>query len=117
MLLNILIVISAVSFLFYGFSFFVNSGMEKEFERYGLDQFRKLIGCFQLLGGSGLLVGFVWHPAMIIASGGLSALMMTGFGVRIKMKDGFWKSMPSFIFMMINGYIFIQAVKFIVRVP
>lgn len=109
MLLNILILISAVAFLFYGITFFVNSGMKAEFERYELDQFRKLIGCLQLLGGSGLIVGFAWEPALIIASGGLSLLMMIGFGVRLKMGDGFWESMPSFIFMLLNGYIFFIA--------
>jgi uncharacterized membrane protein YphA (DoxX/SURF4 family) len=111
MLLNILTIISALSFLYYGFSFFLNSGMKEEFERYGLDQFRKLIGCLQLLGGTGLLVGLVWRPASIIASGGLALLMLIGFGVRIKMKDGFLPSLPSFIFMVLNGYICFAALS------
>ena len=105
MLLNTLIIGSAVSFLFYGSSFFLRSGMKEEFQRYGLDPFRKLIGLLQLLGGAGLLVGFAWRPALIVASGGLCLLMLIGFGVRLKMKDGFWESMPSFIFMLLNGYI------------
>lgn len=105
MLLHILILISAVAFLFYGIAFFANSGMKEEFERYGLNRFRKLIGLLQLLGGLGLLVGLAWKPALIVASGGLSLLMMIGFGVRIKMKDGFWVSVPSFIFMLLNAYI------------
>jgi uncharacterized membrane protein YphA (DoxX/SURF4 family) len=109
MLLHILILISAVSFLFYGITFFTNSGMKEEFERYGLDKFRQFIGILQLLGGSGLLIGLAWPLVLIIASGGLSLLMMIGFGVRLKMKDGFWESMPSFIFMLLNGYIFFIA--------
>ena len=109
MLLNILILISAVAFLFYGITFFTNSGMKDEFQRYGLNQFRKLIGCLQLLGGLGLLAGFVWQPLLILASGGLSILMLIGFGVRLKMKDGFWESTPSFIFMLLNGYICFMA--------
>ena len=102
MLYHILIVISGVAFLFYGVTVFTNSSMKDEFERYGLDQFRGFIGFLQLLGGAGLLVGFTWRPAMIIASGGLSLLMLMGFGIRLKMKDGFWESMPSFIFMLLN---------------
>ncbi|MBD1391599.1 DoxX family protein [Mucilaginibacter glaciei] len=109
MLQNILILISAIAFLFYGVTFFTNSGMKEEFERYGLNQLRKLVGCLQLLGGSGLLIGFAWHLALIIASGGLSLLMLLGFGVRLKMKDGFWESMPSFLFMLLNGYICLVA--------
>lgn len=105
MLLNILIVISAVAFLFYGFLFFAYSGMKEEFERYGLNKFRELIGGLQLLGGIGLLVGLIWQPVIIVASGGLCLLMMIGFGLRLKMKDGIVQAMPSFIFMLLNGYI------------
>ncbi len=110
MLLLILTLFSAAAFLFYGFSFFASSGMEEEFERYGLPKFRKLIGCLQLLGGAGLLVGLAWQPALVTASGGLSLLMLIGFGVRVKMKDGFLSSLPSFIFMLLNGYICFMAV-------
>lgn len=105
MLLYILTLVSSVAFLFYGFFVFVNSGMKKEFERYGLIKFRKFIGSLQVLGGVGLLAGLVWNPFLIIASGGLSLLMMIGFGVRLRMKDGFLESMPSFLFMLFNGYI------------
>ncbi|MGZ3873966.1 MAG: DoxX family protein [Mucilaginibacter sp.] len=112
MLLNALIVISAGAFLFYGCSFFLNSGMKEEFDRFGLGQFRKLIGFLQLLGGLGLLAGFLWQPILVIASGGLSLLMLIGFGVRLKMKDGFWESLPSFIFMLLNFYICMQTVGY-----
>jgi hypothetical protein len=112
MLLKIVIIASAICFLFYGISFLLNSGMKAEFHRYGLDKFRKLIGFLQLLGGAGLLIGFVWQPALIMASGGLSLLMLIGFGIRLKMKDGFWESMPSFIFMLLNLCICIQTIGF-----
>lgn len=105
MLLNILIIGCAISFLYYGITFFTNSGMEEEFVRYNLDKFRKLIGCLQLSGGTGLLVGLLSPPVLITASGGLALLMLIGFGVRVKMKDGFLQSLPSFIFMILNCYI------------
>lgn len=89
----------------------MKSGMKEEFERYGLDKFRNVIGGLQLLGGAGLLVGLIWQPILIISSGGLALLMLIGFGVRIKMKDGFLPSLPSFIFMILNSYICIQAVR------
>ncbi|RAJ37398.1 DoxX family protein [Pedobacter cryoconitis] len=107
MLLIILTFISSLSFLYYGVIFFLNAGMTNEFERYGLREFRNLVGGLQLLGGIGLLVGFVWHPIAIISAGGLALLMLIGFGVRIKMKDGFLLSLPSFIFFVLNGVIFL----------
>ncbi|WP_069661198.1 DoxX family protein [Arcticibacter eurypsychrophilus] len=111
MLLNILTLISAVSFLYYGITFFSNSGMKEEFERYGLNKFREFIGYLQLLGGLGLLVGLFSQPILIISSGGLSLLMMIGFGVRLKMKDALLLCLPSFIFMIINFYICVQAIQ------
>lgn len=109
MLLKILTVVSAILFLYYGVTFFTNAGMEEEFRRYELDKFRKLIGCLQLLGGAGLLVGLMWNPALVMASVGLTLLMLIGFGVRVKMKDGLLPSLPSFIFMLLNGYICFAA--------
>ena len=85
--------------------------MKEEFERYELAKFRNLVGLLQLFGGIGLLVGIVWNTALIIASGGLSLLMLMGFGVRLKMKDSLLESLPSFIFMLINGYICITALN------
>ncbi|MET4141129.1 DoxX family protein [Pedobacter sp. UYP1] len=109
MLLIILTIISSFSFLYYGIIFFLNAGMKNEFERYGLRRFRNLTGGLQLLGGIGLLVGFVWQPISLISSGGLTLLMLSGLIVRIKMKDGFLLSLPSFGFMIINGVIFLVS--------
>ncbi|MET3114960.1 putative membrane protein YphA (DoxX/SURF4 family) [Pedobacter sp. CG_S7] len=111
MLLIILIIVSAISFLYYGITFFTNSGMEEEFHRYDLSKFRKLIGGLQLLGGAGLFVGLIWPLILIIASGGLALLMLIGFGVRVKMKDGLLQSLPSFIFTLLNFYIFFVALS------
>ena len=111
MLLKILTVISALSFIYYGLTFFTNSKMKEEFERYNLAKFRSLIGFLQLLGGLGLLIGMLWNPILIVSAGGLALLMLIGFGVRIKMKDGLLDSLPSFIFMLINGYIFFVSMS------
>ena len=83
--------------------------MKTEFERYGLLRFRKLVGYLQLLGGFGLLLGLMFQPILIISSGGLALLMLLGFGVRLKMKDGFLLSLPSLIFMALNLYICIES--------
>ncbi len=110
MLLNILTLVSAISFLYYGITFFTNSGMKEEFSRYDLDKFRKLIGCLQFLGGLGLLVGLFCQTILVIASGGLALLMLIAFGIRLKMKDGFLLSLPSFTFMILNFYICIRSI-------
>jgi hypothetical protein len=80
--------------------------MKKEFERYGLKKFQKLTGTLEILGALGLLVGVKFKILAMISSGGLSLLMLLGFGVRIKIKDSLLQSFPAFFFMLLNFYIF-----------
>lgn len=105
----ILILFSGVSFIVYGIMFFISVEMKEEFKRFGLENFAKLTGVLELLGGVGMLVGLKISTVLLISSGGLALLMLLGFGVRIKMKDGFWLSFPSLFFMLINSYLFIDA--------
>jgi hypothetical protein len=106
MLLRTLIVISAISFLFYGFNCLFNKKMSQEFKRFGLSKFQKLTGILQILGAIGLLMGYFYPILILIASAGLALLMFLGFLVRLKIKDGLLVSMPSFAFMVLNLYIF-----------
>lgn len=50
-------------------------------------------------------MGFSSPLILLLASGGLAVLMLLGFGVRLKIGDGFWLSLPSFLFMLLNGYL------------
>lgn len=100
-----LIWISSISFLFYGVSYFISAKLQQEFVRYGLQKFGPLTAVLELLGGVGLLVGFSSPLILLLASGGLAVLMLLGFGVRLKIGDGFWLSLPSFLFMLLNGYL------------
>ena len=80
--------------------------MIAEFKRYGLSNFqRKLTGYFQILGAIGLLLSFISLLLGLIAAIGLSVLMLFGFLVRLKIKDSFLQSAPSFAFMLLNGYL------------
>ena len=105
MLLKIIIFISAISFLFYGLNCLFNKKMFQEFKRFGLSDFRKLTGVLQLLGSIGLLIGYFYPLVTLIASAGLAVLMLLGFLVRLKIKDGLLVSLPAFAFMSLNLYI------------
>lgn len=105
----VLIWFSAGSFLFYGLSFYTSSHMKDEFKRYGLEKFTFLTSILQILGATGLLVGLVIHPILLLSSAGLTVLMLCGFGVRLKIKDGFWRSLPAFLYLILNSYIFYSA--------
>jgi len=83
--------------------------MRNEFKRFGLEIFTTLTGILELLGGLGMLVGLKFSFILLISSGGLALLMLLGFGVRLKIKDGFWLTMPSLFFMLLNLYVFLIA--------
>ena len=105
----ILILFTGVSFVVYGCQLFFSDKMQNEFKRFGLEKFQKLTGILELFGGLGLLIGLRFNLILLISSGGLALLMMLGFGVRLKMKDGLWLSFPSLFFMLLNLYIFLNA--------
>lgn len=78
--------------------------------RYGLPKFRNLTGYLQLIGAVGLIVGLSFSPILLIISSlGLCLLMLAGFAVRIKIKDNFFKSSPSFGFAVLNLFIALKA--------
>lgn len=97
----------ALCFVGYGISCLYTTKMVEEFKRFGLtDAQRKLTGVLQILGGIGLAVGFFLHPFIaLLSAAGLSLLMLLGFITRIKIKDSFYESSPSFVFMVLNGYL------------
>jgi hypothetical protein len=104
----VLIWFSALSFIFYGISYYLTSNMKDEFLRFGLEKYAFLTSTLQVLGGIGLIVGMYYHPILLISSGGLALLMFFGFLVRLKVKDGFWRSLPAFLYLILNSYLFMS---------
>jgi hypothetical protein len=100
---------SSISFVVYGLLLLISAKMQEEFRRFQLEKLARLTGILELLGGFGLLVGLKVNFILLISSGGLALLMLLGFGVRLKIRDGFWLTMPSLIFMLLNIYIFMIA--------
>ena len=108
---NILLIFSAFSFLFFGIGCLRTPYLRTEFERYGLAQFRVLTGYLQLLGAAGILIGFYFISLQLVSCAGLSVLMFLGLGVRIKIKDNFWQSLPALMYCTLNAYLFWALLK------
>lgn len=103
MLYQSLIYLNAFAFIFYGISCLFSLKMKNEFNRFGIPHFRILTGILQLLGGLGNLVGIIWRlDILLISSVGLSLLMVSGFIVRLKIRDSFYASMPALILCALN---------------
>jgi hypothetical protein len=84
--------------------------MKNEFKRFGLEKFGVATALLEILGAIGLLVGFVSMPILLISSGGLALLMFFGLLARVRIKDGFWVSLPASLFMVLNAYIFYASI-------
>ena len=64
--LQILILISGISFVYYGISSFFSKKMKVEYNRWGYPEQRLIIGSLQLLGGLGLFLGFVFRTVIFL---------------------------------------------------
>jgi uncharacterized membrane protein YphA (DoxX/SURF4 family) len=98
---------SAISFIIYGILSFRSNIMKSEFKRWGISKFRFIVGCAQLTGGFGLLIGYYFQIMTLISSFGLALLMLLGFILRFTVKDGVIKSIPAFFYLLVNLYIFL----------
>jgi len=85
--------------------------MKNEFKRFGLEKLGLTIVLLQILGAIGLLVGLKFNFILIISSLGLALLMFAGVIVRIKVKDSLWISLPAFLYMVLNAFIFWSSMQ------
>ncbi len=110
-LLDILILISSLSFLLYGINWFTSPHMKSEFKRFELEKFGLLTAVLEIGGAIGLLAGFYINSILLISSGGLALLMFLGFLARLRVKDSLWVSLPALLYLVLNSYIFIESLK------
>jgi len=109
-ILSVLILFSGVAFVYFGYNCFYSKFIILEFKRYNLSSYRKLTGFLQLCGAFGLLIGLYFNPIiLLLAASGLFLLMLGGFVVRLKIKDSFIQSFPSFGFAVLNLIIAIKT--------
>ncbi len=106
-------ILSIILFLFYGLSCLFSDAMAVEFERFGLSRFRQLTGGLEVLGGLGLIVGYVVPAIAIAASGGLTLLMILGVATRIRVRDSFLETLPAVFLLLVNLYILLYALDLI----
>ncbi|WP_026838617.1 DoxX family protein [Gillisia sp. JM1] len=109
-LLSVITWFSGLVFIYFGINCFYSKFIISEFKRYKLPKYRKLTGILQLIGALSLLIGLYFYPILLLlASIGLSFLMLAGFIVRLKIKYNFIKSSPAFTFAAINLFIAVET--------
>ena len=111
-----ILLFSAVSFIFYGITSFFSKRMLAEYARWGYKNQRILLGCLQLLGGVGLLIGISNSLLLSVASFLLTFMMITAIFVRIKIKDSIVQMSPSdFLYRLVNFVILYNSVVVTIR--
>lgn len=110
-LLSACVLISSLSFFAYALSYFRHPHMKNEFKRFGLEKTGLTIVLLEIAGALGSLVGLKFNVLLLISSLGLALLMLAGVLVRIKLKDSIKITLPAFFFLVLNAYIFWQALN------
>lgn len=104
-------VVSIVLFLFYGAGCLFSRAMVREFERFGLSRFRRLIGGLELLGGLGILAGYLYPALTVVSASGLSLLMVLGLAARLRVQDSLLQMMPALILLIVNVFIVVAHLR------
>ena len=110
MWLVLLIVLSAVSFVYYGVGCLASQRLRDEYLRYGVPHLRVISGTLQLLGAAGVVIGLTIEPIGVAAAAGLCVMMTLGVVVRMRMRDTFRVMIPAASLAVING---VLAVLFV----
>ena len=106
---SVLILFSAISFLGYGSACSVASYMKREFDRYQMRSLRTLVGGLQLCAAIGLLAGQSQPWIGRTASAGLAVMMLVAVGVRIRIKDTVFQTVPALLYLALNAYLCLVA--------
>jgi hypothetical protein len=83
--------------------------MQREYVRYGVPEYRPLVGCLQVAGSLGLLAGFVMPLVGQLAAAGLALLMFFGVCLRIRIKDSLVQTLPASFYLVLNAYLAIPV--------
>ena len=104
-LFTLLVWFCSVSFLIYGLNCLFARYMRQEFERFGLARFRQFTGLLEVAAAVGLVLGLIVPIIGCLSAGGLTLLMLLGFLVRLKIKDGPFRASPALIYMGLSLYL------------
>ena len=111
---ELLLYFNIISFLFFGVTCLFGKRMITEFERFKLTKNQRILtGILQLIGVLGLIIGIKYTVIGFLASLGLALLMTAGFFVRLRIKDGVYRSSPALIYLILN---LILAYRFFLKI-
>ena len=112
---QVIILFISFSFLFYALHALFSQKMKDEFSRWGVQKYRILISCVQLLSGFSLLLSF-FYPFLVIYCSSIFLIMMMGaIFVRIRVKDSFLDTLPALLYFFLNTIIIYIELQNIIK--
>ena len=106
----VLILLSAISFLYYGLNSLFSKRMISEYKRWGYQNQRLILGSCQISGGLGLLIGLAFPLMLSLASFLLMCMMIVAVLLRTRLKDRLVQKLPALFYALLNLFIFIASV-------
>ena len=103
---KILILISALSFFYFGLNSLFSKKMLVEYNRWGFAKYRQIIGSLQFLASFGLVAGLYFKYLVSIVSFLLFVMMVFAVFTRIKVNDSFIETLPAIMYAILNLFIF-----------
>ena len=103
MILTLLGLLSAAAFSYYGAACWFTERLRLEYLRYGVPHLRVILGTLQILGATGILLGFAFAPLGAAASPGLARMMAIGVMFRWKLGDPFRLMVPATTLTLLNA--------------
>ena len=103
MLLTLLGLLSAGAFYYYGTACWLAERLRLEYLRYGVPHLRVILGTLQLLGSTGILLGFAFAPVGAAAALGLSLMMAIGVIFRWRLGDQLRLMVPATSLTILNA--------------
>lgn len=101
--------LSVTLFLYYGLSCLFAGAMVKDFERFNLQQFRRLTGLLEVMGALGLVGSYFLPPLVFPSAAGLSLLMLLGVITRLRVRDPLTDAIPAGVLMLLNLFLLVSA--------
>jgi hypothetical protein len=104
-LIQLIAVFSGVSFLLFGVGYLNSPRMQAEFSRFGVQQWRSLVGWLQIAGGLGVLAGTTLPTLGGLAAAGLSLMMGFAIALRARSGDPLLQTLPALVYLVLNAFL------------
>ncbi len=102
MLLTVLGLLSAGAFYYYGAVCWFAERLRLEYLRYGVPHLRVILGTLQIVGSTGILLGFAFAPLGAAAASGLALMMAIGVIFRWQLGDPLRLMVPATALTLLN---------------